>query len=90
MLVLYKISVQGIKMPTPEEYGLAFGIAIPFALLTAWGLSIGEDGDPDIFGLFKRKHRSHRVVNYSTGEDVSKSHRSKSSRSATRKSKRKD
>jgi len=49
---------------------IALGVAIPGALLVAWALSIGEDGDPDIFGLFKKRNNPVVVVNFSTGKIV--------------------
>ena len=57
-----------IKMSA--DLGLALGIGIPLGLFAAWGMSIGEDGDPDIFGLFKKRNNPVVVVNYSTGEIV--------------------
>ena len=39
-----------------SDLAIALGLAIPLALFTAWGMSIGEDGDPDIFGLFKKRN----------------------------------
>ena len=53
-----------------SDLAIALGLAIPLALFTAWGMSIVEDGDPDIFGLFKKRNNPVVLVNFSTGEIV--------------------